>query len=298
MGTISSVTTRTPARVYHGFLYNGLTFTTIDDPSANDRDRSGTLPSGISGSAIVGSYQDSNNNFQGFLYDGSAFTNLNLSWDTFASGISGGTLVGTTYWSSYQGFMLTGGTMTTLSDPAGVNGTFAQGISAGKIVGYYEDSRYVYHGFLYDGMSYTTLDDTAIAGLPNERTWAYGISDDDVVGYYTQSGLNHGFLYDGSSYIPLDDPLAGTAFNDGTFAFGISGNTVVGYYTDSSALNHGFIATVPEPASVVLLAAGAAALVFCRRLPLSDGLRLAAKVARKAPGSRPRPPRSSAPRSP
>src|SRR5216684_3594996 len=44
----------------------------------------------------------------------------------------------------------------TLDDPLATGGTFASGVSGNNIVGYYYDAT-GYHGFLYDGTSYTTL---------------------------------------------------------------------------------------------------------------------------------------------
>ncbi len=59
-----------------------------------------------------------------------------------------------------HGFIDNGGTYTTLHDPLGAKGTFAQGINdAGQIVGYYIDSSGTMHGFLYSGGTYTTIDD-------------------------------------------------------------------------------------------------------------------------------------------
>src|SRR5208283_1634209 len=47
----------------------------------------------------------------------------------------------------------------TLDDPLAVYLTYANGISGDKIVGWYRDSSGGYHGFLYNGSEYTTLDD-------------------------------------------------------------------------------------------------------------------------------------------
>ena len=47
-------------------------------------------------------------------------------------------------------------TYTTLDDPLGTLGTFAQGINtSGQIAGYYLDSSNSSHGFLYSGGTYT-----------------------------------------------------------------------------------------------------------------------------------------------
>src|SRR5208283_4025992 len=64
----------------HGFLYNGSTYTTIDDPLAGP---GGTYPYGISGNNIVGSYLDSSGNYHGFITTVSQPTSL------WASAVSG-----------------------------------------------------------------------------------------------------------------------------------------------------------------------------------------------------------------
>jgi hypothetical protein len=58
----------------HGFIYDGTTYTSFDNPlSAN-----GTQPGGISGGNIIGFYQDSAGKDHGFLYDGASFITLDL----------------------------------------------------------------------------------------------------------------------------------------------------------------------------------------------------------------------------
>jgi hypothetical protein len=116
-----------------GFLYNGATFTAINDPLSVE----GTFPSGVSGSDIVGSYNDSSGISHGFLYDGSTYT--------------------------------------TLDDPLGVFGTEVNGISDGNIVGGYRDSSQAWHGFVLNGSTYTTLNvpsswyDTTITGISGDN---------------------------------------------------------------------------------------------------------------------------------
>jgi hypothetical protein len=145
-----------------------------------------------------------------------------------------------------------------LDDPLATFGTAAGGMSGNLIVGNYIANPFNYHGFAYDGSKFTTLNDplaTATGG-----TFATGVSNRTIVGYYVDGTGNHGFAYDGSSYTTLNDPLGvkGTQIN------GISGNTIVGTYADSSNLIHGFMATIPEPQPVWFLAS-AALLVFARR---------------------------------
>ena len=146
----------------------------------------------------------------------------------------------------------------------------AYGISGNNVVGYYKDASNQIHGFLYNGSTYTTLDDPLGVG----GTFAYGISGNNVVGYYLDaSGDNYGFLYNGSTYTTLDDPLG-----INTAVFGIDGNNVVGVYTGASGQSSGFIATVPEPSSIVLFGFAALGLAVWdkwrrRRLSRSRPLR-------------------------
>jgi probable HAF family extracellular repeat protein len=163
---------------------------------------------------------------------------------------------------------------TTINDPQALAAglTVANGINdAGEIVGLYADSS-GYHGFLYSGGKYTTLnvplapytyayginDKGQIVGLfggygflysdghyttlsdpQGQFTQAYGINDKgQIVGQFTDSsGTRHGFLYSDGKYTTIDDPLA----TNGTFARGINDKgQIVGQYIDSSG-EHGFL---------------------------------------------------------
>jgi hypothetical protein len=77
----------------HGFLFNGSTYSALNDPNAN---AVGTLAFGISGSNIVGYFGDNTGN-HGFLYNGSTYTTLddpNATAGTLAQGIDGSNIVG------------------------------------------------------------------------------------------------------------------------------------------------------------------------------------------------------------
>ena len=147
-------------------------------------------------------------------------------------------------------------TFTTIDNPLAGNGayqgTFLAAIDGGNIVGSYVD---VYgggpHGFLLNGSTFTPLNGPSGA----TECQAFGIDGSNVVGQYSTT-LHHGFLYNGSSYTTIDDPLGVKTFIDG-----IDGNTLVGYYIDSSNVNHGFVATVPEPSTFILLGLGAITLL-------------------------------------
>jgi len=144
--------------------------------------------------------------------------------DTWAYGISGTNIVGC-YESvneghgSLQGFLYDGSKFTTLTVPDAIYFTEAFGISGHNIVGSYDG-----YGFLYDGTNYTSL---SVPGA--NATWAYGISGNQVVGYYVigpgSSYTNQGFLYNSGTYTTLSFPGAVD-----TYPQGISGHNIVGYY--------------------------------------------------------------------
>jgi hypothetical protein len=152
-----------------------------------------------------------------------------------------------------------GSTWITLSYPGSAN-TNAYGIDGNNIVGEYQDSNSVQHGFLYDGTAWATLDYPGATA-----TFAQGVDGSNIVGNYSDtSNISHGFLNSGTTSITLDYPGASQ-----TCARDISGDRVVGYYLDSGGVTHGFLLTVPEPSCVCLLAFGGLALLG-RRRPHTD----------------------------
>jgi hypothetical protein len=84
------------------------------------------------------------------------------------------------------------------------------------------------------------------------NTGAWGVSGNSIVGGYGDSLGGHGFLYNGTSWTTLNYPGGFL-----TEAYGISGNNVVGSYVDNSGYMHGFLYTIPEPATLLLLGLGA-----------------------------------------
>jgi len=121
--------------VSHGFLYNPYSstpYTTLDDPLGTQ----GTFANGINGAGqIVGSYDDASGNTHGFLYNPNSSTPFTTIDDplgsnfTVATGINAsGQVVG--YYTDANhhshGFLYSGGTYTTLDDPAAGIKTFAE----------------------------------------------------------------------------------------------------------------------------------------------------------------------------
>src|SRR3954462_4867309 len=82
---------------------------------------------------------------------------------------------------------------TTLNDPLGVNGTFADGISPNgqQIGGFFNDAGNKLHGFSLVGGVYTTIDNP----LGINGTVAQGVNNaGQTVGYYVDAAnASHGF---------------------------------------------------------------------------------------------------------
>ena len=202
-----------------GFLYNGSTYTILNDPLATNGFglSQGTFAQGISGDNVVGYYFDASKVAHGFVY--------NMATNSY----------------------------TTLDDPkAGTDsgdGTFAEGISGNNIVGYYVDPFGRSHGFLYNGTTYTTLS----GGL------AYGISGNYIVGNNGGTGSISpnspiiSFIFDGSTYTSVSNyKLYGISGNK------VVGSYVSSYGVNFTPSYSGFVATIPEPSSLALALIGVA----------------------------------------
>ena len=103
---------------FHGFLYSGGTYTTLNVPGGAD-----TRPVSINDSGqVVGRYTPNgqNNGDQGFVYSNGTYTTL-----TFPGAIS--------------------------TDPSSIN-------AKGQVVGWYNLANGTSHGFLYSDGIYTTID--------------------------------------------------------------------------------------------------------------------------------------------
>jgi hypothetical protein len=220
---------------YFGWMLSGGTFTTITVPGANNSSAGDINDAGV----VAGSYEPGSSTPRyGYTLEGGVYTQINLSpfISTTADGINDdGAITGAAYQggSSFSGFLIDSAGVTSIDYPGSGN-TRPGGINdSGDIVGFYDN----FHGFVYEGGVYTTLD---APNAPN-GTFPQGINNaDDVVGWYTDaSGVGHGFLYREDVFTPFDHPLGAR----GTLPTDINdAGEITGWYIDAAGVNHGFVA--------------------------------------------------------
>ena len=250
----------------NGFIYKNGTFSALGGsiaPGVNFGITS-LQPLGISGNTIVGGelYTVGGTPGLGFIYDISSST-YTLMPQGFGgvgmkpTGISNNLIVGYAgqilppgnFWRKHS-FTFDGVTYSSpidYPDPLSLYegiaySTQAQGTNGTQIVGSYLIPDYnplvsnaSYHGFLLSNGAWTTLN---APGAFN--TYAQGISDSNIVGYFNDLLGVHGYVFDGSNYAILDVPGALE-----TRAMGISGDTIVGTYLDSNGITKGFSTVIP-----------------------------------------------------
>ncbi len=113
--------------------------------------------------------------------------------------------------------------------PIGIN-------DSGQIVGTYIDNSDVSHGFVRNGVKFTTLA-VPFAGATSTVPLANNDAGEIVGGWTDNGGVTHAFTLVGSTYTSFDYPGATyTQAND----INTQGD-IVGYYRDSSGVYHGFL---------------------------------------------------------
>jgi len=236
---------------YHGFLYDGSSWTTLD---MSNMSSFSTQAEGIQGANIVGYYSGIPGDF-GFRYNGSSWTTLSYpgSVGTSAEDIDGSNIVGYYVDSSwnFHGFFYNGTTWTTCDMPGG-SFTIVYGIDGNRMVGGSNEG-----GFLFDGLRWTILNPPWAGSF----TEPHDIDGANIVGYYYHDAGASGFLYDGTTWTTLNMPGASS-----TYAYGIDGNNIVGSYDDAYG-THGFLYVIPEPATPLILCLGVLVLQVGRCRP-------------------------------
>jgi len=272
-------------------------WTTIDMPGATSTDLRG-----IDGSNIVGSYDDTSGT-HGFLYNYKRETWTPL--DFLPKDIDGSNIIGRIGGVDGHEILynMTSRTFTILDSLEALEvldawSMLAEGIDGDNIVGYYRSEVHGpdYYGFLYNGKTWTAFD-AGTGGL----AFVQDIDGSNIVGYSVWGGRGCGFLYNWTNQtwthfhfpvpenVPPDTYAIGISGSNivgwsssGNFLYnltsqtwttlpglpgppeGIDGRNIVGSYGDASG-THGFIYTIPEPATLLLFGLGGLALLRKRR---------------------------------
>jgi len=230
------------------------TFTDIDPPGTTLTEAHGINNSG----KVVGTYSDGKF-YHGFTYSAGVFTTLDYpgATNTLVYGISNNDLILGEWWSpGGPGYFVrsSNGQFTTIDPPGPPHGIN----SNGKVVGTYLSTPGIlwpYHGFVYSGGSFTTLDYPGATS-----TGACGINDSDQVAgdYISPSNNVNGFMVTGSDFTTIDYPGANTSE-----AQSINNKAqVAGSYTDASGVAHAYVysggsfTTLDYPGAIHTLATG------------------------------------------
>lgn len=99
-------------------------------------------------------------------------------------------------------------------------------MSGNIVLGQYSSDPTHGHNFIYDGSTFTTLDDDPMA-IPG-TTSAVGISAGTIVGGYDDATAGRAFIYKDGTFTTLTDPASPGPFPGPAYATGISGNIVIG----------------------------------------------------------------------
>lgn len=138
------------AALSHGFIFDGSTYTTFDNPSGIS-----SRAEDVDGKHIVGEYQTGDSREHGYYYDGNNFATIDFpsagSLGSTVSGISGNKIVGYFYPPSFfaNGFIYEDGVYSVFNVPSSLGReTEILGVSGNTIVGLYNDSQFHNHGFV------------------------------------------------------------------------------------------------------------------------------------------------------
>lgn len=214
---------------YSQSLFN---FQSISDPLGTT-----TYAYGVSGNEVVGSYADSMGGMHGYLYDGNAYTTIDVAGatKTYANALAGNRVIGNyldgsglSHGFTYNTFPQTTGFIDyPTNDPFGIQNTYLYGQSGNTTVGTFQDSTGTY-GFTFAD-TYTRL-----TSIPGNNSPATGISGSNIIGSYPSGSGKYGYIYNtgSSNLVTLDyregaHPYINVAQTSLT---AISGNLVLGSF--------------------------------------------------------------------
>jgi hypothetical protein len=216
-------------------------------PVINDAGTVAGVYSATSNGALHGFVRDTAGNITTFDAPGSSNLTRVLAIN------DAGTVLGTSNSPTFPNYLRdAAGNFTTFSVPRSTSTAFDAINDAGTVAGIFFAGG-LEHGFLHDAAgNFTTFDVPGATGFSVDAINNLGM----VAGvFHTADGLQEGFLRDAAGNITAFDPLpapVGSAYlnNNGVLA--------------GTAGVFGFVGTIPEPPSIVLLSLGAAGLAILR----------------------------------
>ena len=179
----------------HGFLYTGGTLTQLDYPGAAD-----TFAYGINNQGTVVGFYDTDPNSadtHGFIWSSGVFTPFDVPGAivTIILTVNDRGDMGGVWWNDTElhMFLVSNGHISSFDVPvAWVTVDEIRGMNdQGQLVGFYEDSNGVDHGYVWTGKTFTTIDYPGAAS-----TFVEGInSAGQIVGRWFDADFNvHGFF--------------------------------------------------------------------------------------------------------
>ena len=245
---------------WHGFLHNleSNEWTILDAPGVGVDTGQATQVNGIQGENLVGYYSTNTGIPNGFIYNTTTqdWTILNdpEATNTRPFAIDNSNILG---WGQFSnelrtsGIIFDGDNWTKLSFPDSQE-SYLYDIDGNIAVGKVQTGPLTCRGTIFDmeTNNWNVLDAPGAT-----QTEIHGVDGNNLVGIYYDGSEGHGFLFNGLEWTSLDAP-GETSTYIGTYVKGIDGDNIVGYYYDSDSNPHGFIYTIPEPATLLLFGLG------------------------------------------